>query len=562
MTVYDIRIKEDAIELEKAIEAGLKECFFGVMTHRLKDGRQIKVELKTLTFNFKGKKAMLAMGNDVTETLKLDEDKIKGRADLLALIDNTDDAIWAVDVNGNITVANENYRQMYRSVYNSDITIGMSLFEVLPDKIKEERLEMFHRAMQGDKIRFGIRSKINNEDRTLEASMNPIRLEDGSITGVAYFCRDVTLSNQNLEKIKNTEARYSSLIETMNDGFIHADENDIVRFANERFYELVGYSEEEIIGKDNHSLLLEGESLQFANQKNELRAKGISDQYELKIRRKDGNYIYVIVHSRPVFDNDGKFGGVVATFTDITERKQSEDRVNEINKELDQFAYVVSHDLKAPLRAINSLSTWIEEDLHDKMDEETRSSMTLLRGRVGRMEALINGVLDYSRVGRQKATVENVHLGELLDEVVDLLSPDPGFKINLPNNLPSLKTEKIKLQQVFSNLISNSLKYHDKDSGNIDISIKDMGELYEFSVKDDGPGIDPQYHDKIFVIFQTLKSKDEVESTGVGLSIVKKIINDAGGSIRVESNPGEGAAFIFSWPKTRADKNESLLIAA
>ncbi|MEL6166023.1 MAG: ATP-binding protein, partial [Cyanobacteria bacterium J06628_3] len=219
------------------------------------------------------------------------------------------------------------------------------------------------------------------------------------------------------------------------------------------------------------------------------------------------------------------------------------------NKELDQFAYVTSHDLKAPLRAIANLSEWIEEDLQAALTPDTQKQMDLLRGRVYRMEALINGLLQYSRVGRIKTEPETVVVAQLIAEIIDSIAPPQDFTIEIIGEMPTLVTERIPLQQVFSNLISNAIKHHNRSDGKVTISIQEQEKFYEFTVADDGKGIASQYHDKIFVIFQTLESRDKRENTGIGLAIVKRIIEENGGMITLESQLGEGTSFRFTWFK-------------
>lgn len=217
------------------------------------------------------------------------------------------------------------------------------------------------------------------------------------------------------------------------------------------------------------------------------------------------------------------------------------------NKELDQFAYIVSHDLKAPLRGIINITKWMEEDHSENMDPEIEKHLELIKGRAFRLENMINGLLEYARIGRVKKNLEDVNVENLIVDLIDFLIPRT-FEVELKGDFPQLKTEKLRLEQVFSNIISNAVKYSDKVNGKIIISSKQAGDFYEFSVFDNGPGIQEEYFEKIFMIFQTLRERDAFESTGVGLAIVKKIIDDQKATIYVESEIGKGTTFIFTWP--------------
>jgi PAS domain S-box-containing protein len=234
---------------------------------------------------------------------------------------------------------------------------------------------------------------------------------------------------------------------------------------------------------------------------------------------------------------------------DITERQEIQAQLEERNRELDNFVYIVSHDLKAPLRGISNLSQWIEDDLEGSLAPEIQEQMTLLRSRVSRMSTTIDGLLDYARIGRTGETIELVSVNELLAETIDSLAPPSGFTIVVSPSLPTFKANRLLLCQVFANLISNSIKHHDRSDGKIHISSQECSDSYRFIVADDGPGIDPQHHDKIFAIFQAVNPQSSPDSTGIGLSIVKKIVETAGGSIQLESAIGKGSTFSFTWPK-------------
>jgi signal transduction histidine kinase len=219
------------------------------------------------------------------------------------------------------------------------------------------------------------------------------------------------------------------------------------------------------------------------------------------------------------------------------------------NEELDQFAHIVSHDLKAPLRGIDNVITWIEEDHTNELSPKLQEYIQHIRGRLIRSENMIRGILSYSRIGREHPVKESVNLNSLLDEIKDNLKVPPGIKLEIQKDMPRILTDRVPLHQVLSNLIGNAIKYHDKIEGTVKVSFTDKASHYEFAVEDDGPGIAKNYHDKIFGIFQTLQERDSFESTGIGLAIVKKILDDRGQRIQLTSEPGNGSTFLFTWAK-------------
>ena len=217
--------------------------------------------------------------------------------------------------------------------------------------------------------------------------------------------------------------------------------------------------------------------------------------------------------------------------------------------ELEQFAYVTSHDLKAPLRGIANLADWLQEELAGKLSEETVEHFMLLQDRVGRMQALIEGLLEYSRVGKSRGSVERVDTRALLEETLDMLSMPAGVEVDIAPAMPDLYADRLRLGQVFSNLIGNAIKHHPGEQPHVRITAREVGDFYEFSVADDGPGIAPQYHDKVFMMFQTLTPKDLGSDSGIGLALVKKIVEEQGGSVSLDSEEGKGSTFRFTWPK-------------
>ncbi len=224
------------------------------------------------------------------------------------------------------------------------------------------------------------------------------------------------------------------------------------------------------------------------------------------------------------------------------------------NRELDQFAYVASHDLKAPLRGIANLATWIGEDLGDAVQGEVAEHLELLQGRVHRMEGLIDGILQYSRAGRVREKRVRVDTAELAAEVVELLAPPEHARVEVAAGMPVLWTERLPLQQVLMNLVGNAIKYGGPEPV-VQVSAREAGGAWELSVRDNGPGIAPEYHERIFGIFQMLDARDRVEGTGIGLSIVKKLVESRGGRVWVESDVGSGSTFRFLWPSTHEENS-------
>lgn len=226
------------------------------------------------------------------------------------------------------------------------------------------------------------------------------------------------------------------------------------------------------------------------------------------------------------------------------------------NAELEQFAYIASHDLKAPLRGIDHLAVWIENDLGDRLEGEPKENMGLLRGRVRRLDALLNDLLSYSRATRMQTALEAVDIEDAIREAFDMVSADRAFTLSLDLEVPSIVLRRSALDQVMTNLFSNAMKHHDGEVGSVTVTLRDRGANYEFTVADDGPGIPEKLRERALQMFQTLQPRDKVEGSGMGLAIIKKIIEHQGGTISIEDAPDGGALFRFSWPKAgKGDQN-------
>ncbi|NIJ55296.1 sensor histidine kinase [Dyadobacter arcticus] len=370
------------------------------------------------------------------------------------------------------------------------------------------------------------------------------------------------IAQEKTEEAALTSKRLEEVVSSITEVLVQLDKSGNIIYLNNAWENITGYTVSESLNRNWMDF--------FSDSAEEIHQILESDlqtiEATIKIFTANKKEIWVGVSLSHQYAGD-QHVGYIGTFSDVTERINADKKLKSymrdlerINAELDQFAYVVSHDLKAPLRAINNLSEWIEEDISHMLEGETIDQFRLLRGRVHRMESLINGILSYSRAGRIKTVRERFVIKTLLDDLCETFSNKGTVRFNLEGNLDLiLDTEKITLSQILQNLISNGIKYNDKPEVEIAIGWTEDATKFEFYVGDNGPGISPEFHERIFVIFQTLQARDEMESTGVGLAIVKKILDEKGGVIRIESKMNEGTKFFFTWPKNEIKDPEASL---
>ena len=256
-------------------------------------------------------------------------------------------------------------------------------------------------------------------------------------------------------------------------------------------------------------------------------------------------------------------GGLICVCRDDTLAVESEQKIlalsrglearaqelTQVNRELSDFAHVVSHDLKAPLRGIGSLANWLQQDYADKLGPEGAEQLRMIGGRVARLSGLIDGILSYSRAGRTHRSQTVVSLDALVRGTLEMLAPPAHITVAVVSELPQIRMDPTKAQQLFQNLLSNAVKYMDKPSGRVTVACVADERFWHFSIADNGPGIEEKYFERVFQLFQTLAPRDEVESTGVGLAVVKKIVETEGGRIWIESVFGHGATFHFTLPR-------------
>ncbi|MFQ5867781.1 MAG: ATP-binding protein, partial [bacterium] len=398
-----------------------------------------------------------------------------------------------------------------------------------------------------------------------------------------------------------SEERYRTLVQNVPIGVYRTTPGPKGKFliANPTYLKMFGLGSEEELKK----ISVADVHINPKNRKafsDNLLAKGRVDGVELPLRRKDGTIFWGSVTARVVYNENGKNPYFDCTIIDITERKKIEEEretlikelkegqallkkqkkevedsrkaiknvaedlvkskqileeqkntVENINKELDDFTYIISHDLKEPLRSIDAFSKFIRDDYKDKLDEEGRNYLERIRANTGRMQNLIEDLLEISRLERRKNPLEEVEIEELINEAklrLEYAIRQKNVEVVVRDKLPKIFCDHVRLAEVFVNLISNAIKFNDKARPCIEIGCSQKSIFYEIYVKDNGPGIEERYFDKIFEIFQRLGKREDREGTGAGLTIVKKIVEMHKGRIWVESKIGKGSTFYFTIP--------------
>nr|WP_245216474.1 ATP-binding protein [Sagittula salina] len=353
-----------------------------------------------------------------------------------------------------------------------------------------------------------------------------------------------------------------AIVSAAPDGIATFDAHGKILKCNRAFEDLFGAGQGALNGANLRGLLCDGDALgALIPQAGAAAESDARALYSLEGCRLDGTTFPAEVALNAV--SDERETRYVAMLRDVTERREAERQLRQTvetleatkvelvrsNEELDTFAYIASHDLRAPLRVIRNASRWLEDDLGDALDEESQENLGLLRSRVNRMDQLLTDLLEHSRVGRVQHDGSTVTGADLVENIRHLVNAPEGFTITASPELEAMEVRQLPLQTVLLNLVSNALKHHDKACGHvmIDVTRTEDGVL-RFDVTDDGPGIAVEYQTRIFDMFQTLKSRDEVEGSGIGLAIVKKTVEMSGGLVSVDSAPGEGCSFSFTWP--------------
>jgi PAS domain S-box-containing protein len=365
---------------------------------------------------------------------------------------------------------------------------------------------------------------------------------------------DVTARRSLEAELLSTQSQMQNLADAVPGLFAFIDSGYVVRFLSAHYDEWYGYSRERHL----HQHMAEVVGAEAFARRKPLYDRALAGEtihYEEERTMASGERRYYALTYRPAVDTGGAIMGVISLGIDITERRAMENaleaktqELQRSNQDLEQFAYVASHDLKAPLRAIDILVDWLRDDLENYEGGEVRENLALLKQRTGRLHRLLDDLLAYSRAGRKTGDIAATDTRLLVQDLAILLDPPPGMQVMADPGLPVITTHATPLEQVLRNLLNNAIKHHPTGSGHVGVTATDHGDLVEFAVTDDGGGIPAEFAEKVFQMFQTLKPRDEVEGSGMGLAIVKRIVEWQGGRIWFEPGPGgRGTVFRFTW---------------
>ena len=521
-----------------------------------------------------------------------------------------DYAIFALDEGGRVVSWNPGAQRLQG--YRAEEIVGRHFSEFYPaeDAAADVLSRKLDIAVRNGRVEDeGWRVRKDGSRFWANVVISAIRSRQGKTTGFAKVMREIAPERTAESALRNSEEIFRLLVQSVTDySILLLDPRGRVMSWNEGAVRIKGYTPDEIIGNSFKRFYPE-EAIASGFPERELAEAARDGRFEdenWRIR-KDGSRFWANVVITALRNEAGELIGYAKVTRDLTTRREAEAQarklaaeeaehaeslrrsaelarlnerliqsnhslqaalktaeasrqaaeeaaaaMTEAYRQLDQFAYVASHDLKAPLRGIGNLAQWIQDDVGEQLSGESIEHLRLLQGRVQRMESLIDGILAYSRAGRSTSAPQTVDTGVLVREVIEFIAAPADVTIRIPDDMPTLETEHLPLQQVFMNLIGNAVKYSsaERQDASVVIEWSDLGDAIEFVVRDNGPGVAAEFHNRIWGIFQVLAARDKVEGTGVGLAVVKKIVETRGGRVSLESTPGEGAAFHFSWPRS------------
>lgn len=526
--------------------------------HRRLDETDFWVHVNFSIVNIQERRVLFASWRDISDWKQMEEDQKRTAVHYQTLMEMASDGIYVIDMDGNLTECNDAFRNMIGYSDQDDFVLNIKDWnasipaEEIIDKIRElvqtpTVLEAKHRRRDG---------------KIIDVEVNAVGVILGGKQYMYASTRDITARKEMENKLRNSRQLLADIFEFLPDATFVIDHNMKIIAWNQAMELMTGVTKAEIIGQGDYaySLPFYGERRKLMIDLLDMSDEELHNHYSMITRQgqiliaeffcpvlNNGKGAYLWGVAAPLYNLEGKRIGSIESIRDVSERDKMEKDLIRSNQELEQFAYVASHDLRSPLRAIENLSEWLAQDLGDDLPEESAKHLQLMRNRVKRMDRMLEDLLKYSRVGRMQAQIEEIDANTAIREIADDQDLNDRFTVTM-DTLPTFTTYATPFRQVLQNLIGNAVKHHDKEKGNITVGVKKLDQFYEFFVADDGPGIPEQYREKVFGMFQTLRPRDEVEGSGIGLALVKKTVEHYGGNVKLDAVLPRGTLVTFTWP--------------
>ncbi|GGB79326.1 hypothetical protein GCM10007424_19360 [Flavobacterium suaedae] len=493
---------------------------------------------------------LLKINNEQKNELKRDKEELNK---LSLVASANENAIVFTHPDAEIFWCNDAYTEL--TGFEVDEVIGRTPVEIgITDKTNREALKQMIESFYSGKS-FDVEIPHGRKDGSYFWSRTkgqPIYDDNGKVVQYFAMIEDMTEAKKQEERLQ-----LLSLIAQKNiNAVVICNEEGRIEWVNNSFLEMSGYTEEEVKGQKPGEMLqgeeTNPETIKYLNRQIH---QGKPFNCEIVNYSKSGKKYWAKIQGQAIHDKYGNINCYFAIEEDITKEKNLERQKEELlksleksNKELEDYAQIVSHDLKSPLRSISSLIAWIKEDNEEELNEQTKSYLQMIDDKLEKMDHLIQGVLTYSKIDKTDIAKEKVNVHDVVSNIINIIHIPPHISVKIKGKLPVIKADRFRMHQLFQNLIGNAVTYIDKPEGNVEIAVKELKQHYVFSVKDNGPGIAEADKEKIFKVFHSLVKSEK--SSGLGLSIVNKIVDNYKGKIWIESEVGVGSVFFVKIPKT------------
>lgn len=542
-------VPEPALQnpVDVAIQAGTTRDALSREMAVSRDGQRTPIETKTaLTYRDDGSVSGLAVVfRNLSQIAQAEQASQHAEMYFRHVLESVPNGLILVDHEQKITLVNRSAENMFG--YSRDELYGQPIDRLVPDRARALHVDhvksfMAHpsfRAMGAGRELFGRRK--DGSEVPIEIGLNPIETQDGRFTLAAII--DISAR----QRAETANRRLVSIVESSDDAIVSKTTDGIITSWNRGAEHLFGYTAQEAIGQSIFMLVpdrLVDEEVQTMDL---IRRNERLNHFETRRRRQDGSEVDVSVRLSPIHNSAGDVVGESNIARDISDLKRRDAELQRSNAELEQFAYVASHDLRSPLRGIADLVDWISADLGDEPPAAVRTNLDRIRLRTQRMDKLIEDLLTYARAGRAENQMTPISLDQLVRSILELQPPPLGFNVALDLGVEDFLATRTPLETVLRNLLSNAVKHHDRQDGHIKVRAHHRGQVCEIGITDDGPGVPAEAQDRVFKLFQTGGTHS---GSGIGLALTKRIIETHGGRIELKSpvQNGRGTEFRILWP--------------